>query len=151
LLKFTQQLGKQQGWEIPAQLLAPPPAPHRRESTPVSMGMVHLLSLIMLSVKPSDVLRAGFVDVLAFMPDLLICRPSCQKCCCRPLCQPFSYKFWKSPHAGEVLPKFSTFLYNLHFYLVTHVQFLLFFCSINRGCVEPCWRVADIARRAIPT
>jgi hypothetical protein len=115
------------------------------------MGMVHLLSLIMLSVKPSDVLRAGFVDVSAFMPDLLICRPSCQKCCCRPLCQPFSYKFWKSPHAGEVLPKFSTFLYNLHFYLVTHVQFLLFFCSINRGCVEPCWRVADIARRAIPT
>jgi hypothetical protein len=38
--KFMQQLGEQQGWEIPAQLLAPPPPPppHHRESTPVSMS-----------------------------------------------------------------------------------------------------------------
>ena len=38
LLKFVQQLGQKQGWEIPAELLAPPPPPpYRRESTPVSM------------------------------------------------------------------------------------------------------------------
>jgi hypothetical protein len=82
LLKFVQQVGEQQGWEILAQLLAPPP-PHRRESTPVSMSKVVLLSLLMLSVKPSDGLRAGFVDVPAFVPDLLMCRPSCRKCGCR--------------------------------------------------------------------
>ena len=86
LLKFVQQLRQQQGWEIPAQLLAPPPPPHRRESTPVSMSMDVLLSLLMLSVKPSDGLRAGFVDVLAFVSDLLMCRPLCQKCGCRPSC-----------------------------------------------------------------
>ncbi|KAG0525260.1 hypothetical protein BDA96_06G040900 [Sorghum bicolor] len=33
-----QQLGQQQGWEIPAQLLAPPPPPYRRESTPHASG-----------------------------------------------------------------------------------------------------------------
>jgi hypothetical protein len=38
LLAFVQQLGEQQGWQIPAQLLAPPP---RRESTPVSMSMFY--------------------------------------------------------------------------------------------------------------
>jgi hypothetical protein len=82
LLKFVQQVGEQQGWEILAQLLAPPP-PHRRESTLVSMSKVVLLSLLMLSVKPSDGLRAGFVDVPAFVPDLLMCQPSCRKCGCR--------------------------------------------------------------------
>jgi len=50
-------LGQQQGWEIPAELLAPPP-PYRREFTPVSMSTDVLLSLLMLSVKPSDGLRA---------------------------------------------------------------------------------------------
>jgi hypothetical protein len=94
------------------------------------MSMV--LSTLMLSVKPSDDLRAGFVDVSAFMPDLLICRPSYQKCGCRPLCRPSSCRFWKPPHAGEVLLKFSTFLYILDFYLVTLVQFLSFF-SGTRG------------------
>ena len=54
LLKFVQQLGQQQGWEIPAQLLAPPPPPYRRESTPVSMSMDVLLSLLILRLKPSD-------------------------------------------------------------------------------------------------
>jgi hypothetical protein len=39
----------------------------------------------------------------------------------------FFLQVWKPPHAKEVLPKFSTFLYNLDFYLVTHVQFLFFF------------------------
>ena len=100
LLKFVQQLGQQQGWEIPAQLLAPPPPPHRRESTPVSMSTDVLLSLLMLSVKPSDGLRAGFVDVSAFVSE----------CGCRPSCRRFSCRFWKPPRAGEVLPKFSTFL-----------------------------------------
>jgi len=71
-------LGQQQGWEIPAELLAPPP-PYRREFTPVSMSTDVLLSLLMLSVKPSDGLRDGFVDVSAFVLDLLMCRPSCRK------------------------------------------------------------------------
>jgi hypothetical protein len=133
LLAFVQQLGEQQGWRIPAQLLAPPrpPPPPRRESTPVSMSMIVLLSVLMLSVKPSVGLRAGFVDLSAFVPELLICRPSCRKCSCRPSCRPSSCKFWKPPHVEEVLSKFSTFLYNLDFYLVTHVQFLFF--SGTRG------------------
>ena len=81
LLKFVQQLGQKQGWEIPAELLAPPPPPpYRRESTPVSMSTDVLLSLLMLSVKPSDGLRVGFVDVSAFVPDLLMCRHSCRIC-----------------------------------------------------------------------
>jgi hypothetical protein len=84
------------------------------------MSMVDLLSLLMLSVKPSDGLRAGFVDVSTFMPDLLICRP------------------------------FQLF-FTTYIFILSLMQFLLFFCSINRGCVEPCWRVDDIARRAIPT
>jgi hypothetical protein len=78
----------------------------------------------MLSVKPSVGLRAGFVDLSAFVPELLICRPSCWKCGCRPSCRPSSCRFLKPPHVEEVLPKFSTFLYNLDFYLVTRVQFL---------------------------
>jgi hypothetical protein len=126
LLAFVQQLGEQQGWQIPAQLLAPPrpPPPPRRESTPVSISTIVLLSVLMLSVKPSVGLRAGIVDLSAFVPELLICRPSCQKCGCRPSCRPSSCRFWKPPHVEEVLPKFSAFLYNLYFYLVTHVQFL---------------------------
>jgi hypothetical protein len=112
LLEFVKQLGEKQGWEIPAHLLAPAAAPPpRRECTPVSMSTVVLLYVLMLSVTPSDGLRVGFVDVTAFVPDLLICRPSCQKCGCRPLCRPPSCRFWKPPHVGEVLPKFSTFLY----------------------------------------
>ena len=87
LLQFVQQLGLQQGWEIPANLLAPPPPPpHRPDSTPVSMSTDALLSMLMLSVKPSDGLRARFVDVWAFVPGLLICQPSCRKCGCRPSC-----------------------------------------------------------------
>jgi hypothetical protein len=73
-----------------------------------------LLSVLMLSVKPSVGLRSGVVDLSAFVKELLICRPSCRPSSCR---------LWKPPHAEEVLPKFSTFHYNLDFYLV-HVQFL---------------------------
>jgi hypothetical protein len=38
LVKFVQQIGQQQGWEIPQHLLAPPPPPLplHRDSTPVS-------------------------------------------------------------------------------------------------------------------
>jgi hypothetical protein len=133
LLALVQQLGEHQGWRIPAQLLAPPrpPPPPRRESTPVSMSTIVLLSVLMLSFKPSVGLRAGFVDLSAFVPELLICRPSCRKCGCQPSHRPSSCRFWKPPHVEEVLPKFSTFLYNLDFYLVTHVQFLFF--SGTRG------------------
>ena len=135
LLKFVQQLGQKQGWEIPAELLAPPPPPpYRRESTPVSMSTDVLLSLLMLSVKPSDGLRAGFVDVSAFVPDLLMCRPSCWKCGCRPSCRRFSCRFLEtSPCRGGAAEIFNFSLHSLHFYLVTHVQSPLFFCSINRG------------------
>ena len=89
--------------------------------------------------------------VMAFVPDLLMCWPSCRKCGCRPSCRRFSCRFWKPPRAGEVLPKFSTFLYTLHFYLVIHVQSPLFFAASIGGGVEPCRRVAGIERRAIPT
>jgi hypothetical protein len=89
----------------------------------MSMSTTVLLSVLMLSVKPSVGLCVGFVDLSAFVPELLICRPWCRKCGCRPSCRP-SCRIWKPPHVEEVLPKFSTFLYNLDFYLVTHVQFL---------------------------
>jgi hypothetical protein len=117
LLAFVQQLGEQQGWQIPPQLVAPPrpPPPPRRESTPVSMITIVLLFMLMLSVNPSDGRRAEFVDVSAFVPELLICRPSCWKCGCRPSCRPSSCRFWKPPHVEEVLPKFSTVIYNLDF------------------------------------
>jgi hypothetical protein len=135
LLKFIQQLGKQQGWEIPAQLLAPPP-PHCRESTPVSMSTVVLLSLLMHSVKPSDDLRAGFVDVSAFVPDLLMCRPSCRKCGCRPSCRCFSCRFWKPPRAGEVLPKFLTFLYTPYIFILSLTCNLFSFLQHQSGAAS---------------
>jgi hypothetical protein len=54
MIKFVQQLGQQQGWVIPQQLLAPTPPPPRPDSTPVSMSMNVLLSVLMLRVKPSE-------------------------------------------------------------------------------------------------
>ena len=135
LLKFVQQLGQKQGWEIPAELLAPPP-PYRRESTPVSMSTDVLLSLLMLSVKPSDGLRAGFVDVSAFVPDLLMCWPSCRKCGCRPSCRRFSCRFWKPPRAGEVLPKFSTFLYTPYIFILSLTCNLLSFLQHQSGAAS---------------
>jgi hypothetical protein len=115
LLEFVKRLGEKQGWVILAHLLAPAaaPPPPRRESTPMSMSTVVLLYVLMLSVKPSDGLRVGFVDVTAFVPDLLICRPSCQKCGCRPSCRPSSCRFSKPPQ----LPKLSTFIYTWIFIL----------------------------------
>ena len=125
LLKFVQQLGQKQGWEIPAELLAPPPPPpYRRESTPVSMSTDVLLSLLMLSVKPSDGLRAGFVDVLAFVPEMWLSAfvPTF-----------FLQVLETSPCRGGAAEIFNFSLHSLYFYLVTHVQSPLFFCSINRG------------------
>jgi hypothetical protein len=69
LLKFVQQLGEQHGWQIPSQLLAPQAPPQRSDSTPVSMSMHVLVSMLMLSVQPSDgrkykeakIVHAGFV------------------------------------------------------------------------------------------
>jgi hypothetical protein len=53
MIKFMQQIGQQQGWSIPQQLLAPPP-PYRPDSTSVSMTTNVLLSMLMLSVKPTE-------------------------------------------------------------------------------------------------
>jgi hypothetical protein len=36
----------------------------------------------------------------------------------------FFLQVLETSHVEEVLPKFSTFLYNMDFYLVTHVHFL---------------------------
>jgi hypothetical protein len=126
LLAFVQQLGEKQGWRILAQLLPPlrPPPPPHRESTPVSP-----LSVLMLSVKPSVGLRAGFVDS-TFVPGSLICRPSWRKCGCPPSCRP-SCRFWKPPHVEEVQPKFSTFFTTWIFILLLMCNF--FFFSGTRG------------------
>ena len=136
LLQFVQQLGLQQGWEIPANLLAPPPLPHRPNSTPVSMSTDALLSMLMLSVKPSDGLRAGFIDVSAFMPDLLMCWPSYRKCGCRPSCRRFSCRFWKPPHAGEVLSKFLTFLYTPYIFILSLTCNIFFFMQRTSGAAS---------------
>ena len=63
LLKWVQQIGQQQGWQIPENLLAPPRLTHHVDSTTVSTNTNMLLSMLMLSVKLSD---GGFVDVWAF-------------------------------------------------------------------------------------
>ena len=62
LLWFVQQLGEQQGWQIPLHLLAPQPLPH---STPVSM-FYFLCSCLVSNLE------------MAFVPDLLMCGPSCR-------------------------------------------------------------------------
>jgi hypothetical protein len=112
------------------------------------MSTIVLLSVLMLSVKPSVDLRDRFVDLSAFVPELLICRPSCRKCGGRPSCRPSSCRFWKPPHVEEVLPKFSTSLYNLDFYLFTHMQFIFF--QRHSGRRRTMSEVAGVARRGIP-
>ena len=62
LLRFVQQLGEQQGWQIPLHLLAPQPPP---QSTPVSM-FYFLCSCLVSNLE------------MAFVPDLLMCGPSCR-------------------------------------------------------------------------
>ena len=56
-----------------------------------------------------------------------------------------------SPCRGGAAKIFNFSLNSLHFYLITHVQSLLFFAASIGGGIEPCQRVAGIARRAIPT
>jgi hypothetical protein len=127
-LKFMQQLGEQQGWEIPAQLLAPPPPPppHHRESTPVSMSTK-------LSIKHSVSLRlelfmcepkAGFIHVLAFVPEMWSSA----------FVQTFLLQVLETSPCRGGAAEISNFSLNyLHLYLATHTQSALFFCSINRG------------------
>jgi len=62
LLRFVQQLGEQQGWQIPLHLLAPQPPP---QSTLVSM-FYFLCSCLVSNLE------------MAFVPDLLMCGPSCR-------------------------------------------------------------------------
>ena len=76
-----------------------------------------LLSLLMLNVKPSDGLRAGFVDVSAFLPEMWL--------------SAFVLTFFlqvleTSPCREGAAEIFNFSLHSLHFYLVTHVQYLLF-------------------------
>ena len=66
LLRFVQQLGEQQGWQIPLHLLAPQPPP---QSTPVSM-FYFLCSCLVSNLE------------MAFVPDLLMCGPSCRVSWC---------------------------------------------------------------------
>jgi hypothetical protein len=142
LLKFVQQIGQKQGWEIPPELLAPPPPPHRPDSTPVSMSTDVLLSMLMLSVKPNDGLRAGFVDVSAFVPEMWLSA----------FVLPFFLQVLEtSPCRGGAAEIFNFSFNSLHFYLVTNVQSLIFCAASIGGGVEPIRRVAGIARRAIPT
>ena len=59
--------------------------------------------------------------------------------------------FGNVPCRGGVAEIFNFSLNSLYFYLVTHVQYLLFCAADIRGGVEPGRRVAGIASRAIRT
>ena len=87
-------------------------------------------------------LRAGLVDVSAFVPEMWLSAfvPTF-----------FLQVLETSPCRGGAAKIFNFSLNSLHFYLVTHVQSLLFFAASIGGGVEPCRRVAGIVRRAIPT
>jgi hypothetical protein len=56
-----------------------------------------------------------------------------------------------SPCRGGAAEIFNFSLHSLHFYIVTHMQSLFFFAASIGSGVEPCRRVASIARRPIPT
>jgi hypothetical protein len=142
LLAFVQQLEEQQGWQIPAQLLAPPrpPPPPHRESTPVSMSMIVLLSVLMLCVKRSVGLRARFVDLSAFMPEMWL--------------SAFVSTFFlqvleTSPCRGGAAEIFN---FSLHLgFLSCYSRAISFYSAALGGVVEPCRRVAGVARRGIPS
>ena len=87
-------------------------------------------------------LRAGFVDVSAFVPEMWLSAfvPTF-----------FLQVLETSPCRGGAAEIFNFSLNCLYFYLVTHVQSLLFYAASIGGGIEPCRRVAGIARRAIPT
>jgi hypothetical protein len=142
LLAFVQQLGEQQGWQIPSQLLAPPgpPPPPRRESTPVSMSTIVLLSVLMLSVKPSVGLRVGFVDLSAYVPEMWL--------------SAFMSTFFlqvleTSPCRGGAAEIFN-FSLRLGF-LSCYSRVISFYSAAVGGVVEPCRRVTGVARRGIPS
>jgi hypothetical protein len=87
-------------------------------------------------------LHARFVDVAAFVPEMWLSA----------FVLTFFFQVLEiSPCRGGADENFNFFLNWLHFYLVTHVQSLLFCAASIGGGVEPCRRVASIARRAIPT
>jgi hypothetical protein len=142
LLAFVQHLGEQQGWQIPAQLLAPPrpPPPPRPESTPVSISTIVLLFVLMLSVKPSVGLRAGVVDLSAFVPEMWL--------------SAFVSTFFlqvleTSPCRGGAAEIFN-FSLQLGF-LSCYSCAISFYSAALGGVVEPCRRVAGVARRGIPS
>jgi hypothetical protein len=150
LLAFVQQLREQQGWQIPAQLLAPPrpPPPPRRESTLVSMNTIVLLSVLMLSFKPNVDLRAGFVDLSAFVPELLM--------------STFVPEMWLSAFVSTFLQVLETspcrggsakiFNFSLQLgFLPCYSRAISFYSAALGSVVEPCQRVAGVARRGIPS
>ena len=63
----------------------------------------------------------------------------------------FLVGFGNLPVQGGAVEIFNFSLNCLHFYLVTHVQYLLFCAADIGGGVEPGRRVAGIASRAIRT
>ena len=114
------------------EMLAPPP-PYRRESTPVSMSTDVLLSLLMLSIKPSDGLRAGFVDV----------SHSCRICWCVGLragnmvvglrADVFLAGFGNVPVQGRCCRNFQLFFKLLTFLSCHSRAISSFLCSGHRG------------------
>ena len=87
-------------------------------------------------------LRAGLVDVSAFVLEMWLSAfvPTF-----------FLQVLETSPCRGGAAEIFNFSLNSLHFYLVTHVQYLLFCAADIGGGVEPGRRVAGIASRAIRT
>ena len=87
-------------------------------------------------------LRAGFVDVSAFVTEMWLSAfvPTF-----------FLQVLETSPCRGGAVEIFNFSLNCLHFYLVTHVQSLLFCAASIGGGVEPSWRVAGIASWGIAT
>jgi hypothetical protein len=96
--------------------------------------------VLILSVKPRDGIYAEFVDVSAFMPEmwLLAFVPTF-----------FLQVLETFPCRGGAAETFNFSLSSLLFYLVTHVQSLLFCAASIGGGIKPSRRVADIASRAI--
>jgi hypothetical protein len=151
LLAFVQELGEQQGWQIPAQLLASPrpPPPPRRESTPVSMSTIVLLLVLMLSVKPSFGLRAGFVDLSVFVPELLICRPSCRNVVVGLRVDLLFAGFGNLPMYRRCCRNFQLFSTTWIFILLLTFNFFLF--SGTQGRHRTMSEGRQVARRGIPS
>jgi hypothetical protein len=50
-----------------------------------------------------------YVSLTTFVPKMWMCGPSCRICAAGHRTGFFFCSFWKPPHAGEVLPNFSTY------------------------------------------